>query len=154
MGAPRLKLSMNTSVTASKLGTWKSLPSVWMRQCPSDANHRFGQPDSSTWEHKDTQALPVQPKLHHLAPSTSAVSSLATFPLCPLLYSGQITCSSCISPTLPTMFPQVGRLFHRTNPKSQLSFFSVVRLSLTFPGRGTHWHSGSGLLSFPVISFL
>lgn len=51
----RLALSMNSSVTASKPGTRKSMPSVWMGQCPSNTDPIFGQPVSSTLEHRTSK---------------------------------------------------------------------------------------------------
>ena len=77
----RLELSMNTSVTASRPGTWKSMPHAQMRQCLSKTGHRFGQPVSSVSEHTDTQAPPGWQKFHYLAPLPPAVSSLPTLPL-------------------------------------------------------------------------
>lgn len=146
---------MNSSVTASKPGTRKSMPSVWMGQCPSNTDPIFGQPVSSTLEHRTSKQRQDSKSftIWSHQPLQSLLLLLSHCVLCSSQAEPRAIPGTCISPTLTTIFPEMGSLLHLTNPKPELSFLSFVRLSLTSPGRGTHWYPCTGLLLFPACSF-
>lgn len=131
------------------------MPSVWMRQWPSNTDHRCGQSVSSPLGHRspkhcqDSKSFMIWPH----PPLRPLLLLLSHCVLCSSQAEPRAIPGTYISPTLPTIFSQMGRLFHLTDPKPGLSLLSLVRLSPASPGKGTHWHPRTGCLLLPVCSF-